>query len=115
MINTKFIDANKILALIPTGKDNAISMEYLSNILGVSKRDIRQCVLNARLEGNIICGTQYGYYLPADDSELREYYYYALTRALTTLKSLKTARIKVKEIEAELSDAEQIVWEELKE
>ena len=115
--DTKYDKINMSLAniskFIPNGKENAVSMRYLANILDVAERDIRQAILNARLQGEIICGTQFGYYTPADDSELTEYYYYARTRALTTLRSLKATRKRVVDIEASLSETENDYKEEL--
>ena len=74
----------KLASLIPTGKENAISMKALANLLDISDRDLRRLITRVRVSKLIICGTNYGYYYPADDGELREYRNYLSQRYNTT-------------------------------
>ena len=62
-----------LVDLIPTGKDEAISMKMLSRITGYPTADIRQYVLNARRLGILICSGEQGYYFPKDLGELQEF------------------------------------------
>lgn len=62
---------------IPTGEDNAVSLETLAEYFGVSERDMRSRILFARKNGYIICSLpseQKGYYIPVDDKELLRCY-----------------------------------------
>ena len=89
----------KILDLIPTGRGNAISMKDLARILEVDVRGVRQLVHNARNDGEVICGTESGYYQPATKEELRDYIALAQSRAFSCLRSLKAARKLLSEME----------------
>lgn len=60
--------------LIPTGKENAISMNDLAKMMNTDCRTIRLLVLKARTrENKLICSCDKGYYFPADMDELKEY------------------------------------------
>ena len=92
----------KLLDLIPEGRGNAISMKDLAGLLNCTVREVRKAVFNARIDGEVICGTDAGYYLPATREELKEYYTLRRGAALSSLKALKGARIRL----AEFSKAE---------
>jgi len=77
-----------LLALIPTGQENAISMRTLSSLTDSSVQEIRQWVENARLDGMIIASSQSGYYIPIDEEELVEYYVRTKRRLNTTKDTL---------------------------
>lgn len=96
------ITIDRVLSIVPTGRENAVSMRYLARVFGVKERIIRQAILDARLSGYIVCGTSYGYYYPANKGELVEYVHSAKSRAITSLRSLKAARALLKLSEAEL-------------
>lgn len=86
----------KIIDMIPTGEDHAVSMPSLARALDVSEREVRQIVLRARMAGGIIAGTASGYFIPDSDEELLAYYRMAEARSLTTLASLKATRHELK-------------------
>ncbi len=92
---------SKALALIPIGRENAIPMRTIASALGVNAREVRQAILDARLDGVIICSGMYGYYYPDTDTDILHYYKRTRSRALKTLASLKATRQRVKEIEEE--------------
>ena len=82
-----------ILDFLPTGSENAISADALTNALGFrDSRSLRSAILNLRLRGYVVAGTQAGYYIPADADELRTYLHSAEMRGRTTFAAIKAAR-----------------------
>ena len=79
----------KLMSFIPLGRDNAISMRTLASLLKICDRDVRRVVLDARLDGELICGDDSGYYAPFDDMEALGWYIFAKARGDTTLKSIE--------------------------
>ena len=98
------LTVDNVLSLIPTGRENAVSMKYLANVFGVRERDIRRSILDARLSGHVVCGTSYGYYYPADRFELKEYIHAAYSRAVTAYQSTRTARALLKDAETKATE-----------
>lgn len=84
----------KLLDLIPKGRGNAIGMKDLAMVLGISERETRKAIHKARLDGEVICGTDAGYYKPGSDAEAWEYITIASARCLSGLKALKAARTR---------------------
>ncbi|MCR5235530.1 MAG: hypothetical protein K6E53_16745 [Lachnospiraceae bacterium] len=81
-----------LLKVLPEGEDNAISLETLSRYFGVTERDIRSLILNARQNGYMICSLpseQKGYYLPANNFELLRCYRMFRKRAESTASILQ--------------------------
>ena len=67
-----------IIDYIPTGKRNAIAMSELAKRIGISQREARKAVFNARRKGAVICSTCSGdsldgYYFPASIEEALPY------------------------------------------
>ena len=48
---------NAVMAFMPTGRDNAVPMKYVAQMTGMSERDVRSAVNDARLSGHMIVGT----------------------------------------------------------
>lgn len=86
-----------IIEMIPAGKDNAISMRDIGILCGLSDREVRKAILDARYNGKIICSYERGYYLPEHDTDILAWYKMAKARGLATLKSLKYARQHLKD------------------
>ena len=59
----------KLLSVLPSNKEDALTMKELSKLLGVDERDVRQYVLNARKEGLPILSGDEGYWKSDDDRE----------------------------------------------
>ena len=91
-----------IFDFIPNGAENAISADALTAILGFKdSRSLRAAILNLRRQGHVIAGTKWGYYIPCDISELREYLHTAEMRGRTTFTSVRAARKALKAAEAQ--------------
>lgn len=86
-----------LLSLIPVGQENAISQTSLSRLLDCSLQDVRQWVENARLDGMIIASSQFGYYIPVDEEELRDFYIRTRNRIRTSLQTLVPVARKLRE------------------
>lgn len=59
------------------GKGNAVSRKTLAALTGLSDRSVRGEIEKERRSGRLICSHMEaggGYYLPADEMEIREYY-----------------------------------------
>lgn len=101
---------SRLLAVIPKGEENAVSMRLLSEVLGMTPRHIRFCIESARREGNVICSSDAGYFVPLDDEELRRYYLRTLARIFTSFECLRPVVKLIKE--AELLDYESTLFPE---
>ena len=86
----------KVLDLLSTGRKEAVPMRTLAQALNVRPREIRQAVLDARMDGVIVCSGMGGYFFPKSDEEVLKFYRVNRARAMTTLKSLKASHQIVK-------------------
>lgn len=82
----------KILDRIPLGEDNAVSMRDLARGLNETEREIRFRIQKARIDGNVIAGTDAGIFIPETEGELREYVNRTQSRIDTSVATLKPAR-----------------------
>ena len=63
-----------IYELLDTGKENALSTEYLKQALGFRDvRSLRKQVETERLNGKIISSSGGGYYKPSNSLEVKEF------------------------------------------
>lgn len=101
-MNRNITDYTKIL---PTGKENAISTSELTVLMGFSdSRALQTDISKARADGQIILSsTSGGYYLPANDDEVREFIGALQARAIGTFKAIKSARKYLKEDKGQIS------------
>ena len=93
----------EISKLIPTGADDGLPMHDLSNIAGLTERDIRKCIETLRRNGEVICSGVTGYYRPADVFELREYVNRMTARAETTFLCLQGARALLRQFDGQMT------------
>lgn len=77
-----------LTSLIGTGEENATSMRELARLCSTSCREIRKTIERARTDGEIICSSDAGYYIPSCRSELVEYYTRTRFRILTSLGTI---------------------------
>ena len=52
------------------GAENAISASELSEILNMTKRELRRAVERERKDGTVILSDEGGYYLPSEDNNI---------------------------------------------
>ena len=78
---------------IGVGRKNAISMRDLSKKTHTDSRQLRKCIVSARLKGDLIIGdVRCGYYRHETVEELIQWFQTSYKRAMTTLSYLKYAR-----------------------
>lgn len=63
----------KIADFLLTGKRNAISMTDLAHVVNIPERSVRLEILQARINGELICSCDQGYFLPESVDDIREY------------------------------------------
>ena len=63
----------KISDFLSVGQDQAVSVQDLSAAVNLPERAVHREILNARLSGELILSSERGYFLPADQDEIREY------------------------------------------
>ena len=76
------------------GKQNAIKREELCEILGVSDRQMRKMIEDAKRDGLVVCSDQdgNGYFLADTKDEYRRQYWQTYNRAMSLLVQLKYSR-----------------------
>ena len=79
----------KISDFLLTGKRNAISMADLSHIVNIPERSLRLEILQARIDGELICSCDRGYFLPESVDDIREYVISRKAYLKTAGKALK--------------------------
>lgn len=94
----------RLLALIPYGKNNAVSRDYLTFMINRSDRVVRSMIKNLRASGTIICSdTQYkGYWRPTKRSEVNEFIIQMNNYGKQCFNAAKTAREYMKNHEDQL-------------
>lgn len=80
--------------LLRTGKENAIDSKSLADLAGCkSIRELQQVIAAERAAGAVILSsTKGGYYLPANEQEIREFCVTLQNRSENTLAALKSAK-----------------------
>ena len=84
--------AEKTLAVIGTGEENAVSLEQLINVTGLPNRDVRKLIESLRRSGHIIISSNAGYFYPETVEELMKYIRKERSRARSILRTLHSAR-----------------------
>ena len=94
-----------IESLLPKGEENALCTADLMKMAGLSdKRALQHIIAQERAHGALILskgGGRGGYFLAANRDEIAAYEKTLTRRALSTLKTLKTARAALREIEGQ--------------
>lgn len=64
----------RVLAVIPSGANNAIPCHAAERLTGFDRRVIHETVFRLNLSGVIVASSRRGYFLPEAPSEWRSYY-----------------------------------------
>jgi len=59
--------------LLPCEREDAVSMTELAEVMEISPRELRQFILDARMEGLLILSGTKGYWESDDEREVEEY------------------------------------------
>lgn len=85
----------KITDYLPTGKENAIPSKTLAEILGFDTvRELQKAIEREWQAGAVIlstCTEGGGYFLPANETEIREFIRTLSNRAKNTRRSMESA------------------------
>lgn len=92
----------RLMSLIPDGEENAKSMSELSRECGVSPREFRKIIENARRDGMIIASSDSGYFVPSCEEELNDFYLRTMYRVNTTLDTLRPVEEIVSDVVRDL-------------
>ena len=89
-----------IVDLLKTGKENATDSQTLADLAGCkSVRELQQVIAAERASGAVILSsTKGGYYLPANEYEIKEFCRTLEARSRNTLLALKSAKRALKEV-----------------
>lgn len=86
---------NKPLSLtdfLSVGADNAITTKQLARLLGLNERDITSMIHALRKKGVLICSdTIHGFWLPADDEDIKSFVRQMNGRIKDMQKAMKPA------------------------
>lgn len=85
-------ETERIAALIPHGRRNAISRAELAAAMQTSDRMMRKAVAEAKTQGLMICNDGDGYYQSDELSDLWRQYRRETARAMSILKARKPMR-----------------------
>lgn len=78
-----------IIEFLPVGIENAVSMEELSSRTGLTQREIRAAILEARRKGVPVCSAEEGYWIAQNADEASRCYRRHMARAITTIVAAK--------------------------
>ena len=94
----------EIMALLPEGKENAISSELLVTMLQLkSKRELQQRIAKERNAGALILSSSTGgYYTSRDRAEVAEFVRTLESRAKHTFLALKAARRFLRDVDKQM-------------
>jgi biotin operon repressor len=82
-----------LVDFLPTTKEGAVNQSDISDHLGISRRNVRQLVQQARREGYPICSTPYnGYWYSSDPEDLQETIAILNASVMTTMDTISDLR-----------------------
>lgn len=83
--------------LLYVGENNAVKMQTLMDLTGLSRREVYKHLEKERRNGAVICGTNNGYFIPATTEELQNYIKRVQARVRTESIALHSARALLSE------------------
>lgn len=104
-----------LMFCIQMGKDKAIPRKEICRETGLNDRAVRAMIEELRAEGSWVCNDQdgKGYYYASNDNELLRQYRRDCARAMSILKRLKPMRQRVRAIQQQEENKDQITIEEI--
>ena len=97
------MEYEKIVELIPKGKENAIHQKKLAKLTGVTPARIKSLVRIARRDNIPICSCYDGYYLPKNKQELDDFIKKHEKTARSYFVTLKELKASQKQIDGQMS------------
>ena len=93
----------RVINLLPIGRENAVSMTALADMLNVSTTTVKKLVREARNEGYQIVSGIDGYWITDDPKEKRTFVTEMQKQALSRMVSTKHIRSALEETEGQES------------
>lgn len=112
MNKEKKMRINTVLSFMPTGRENGVSMRYIAQMTGMSEREVRSAVNEARLAGHMIVGDDCGYYVAGSVEELVVYFFRLRKHAKTTQSILRKVKRGLKDRGVDPDDKGGVIDEE---
>ena len=81
-----------VVTLLKRGREHAITSTELAETTGVDLRTVRGMIENARNNGQLICASSEGYYLPETPEEAAAWLRMAGNKARSIFRTMKGAR-----------------------
>lgn len=78
-----------VAALLPRGSERAVSLRQLADMAELSTREVRRAIQRERLNGCPICEAGAGYFLAANEDEIRRWILSMRGRARQILKAAR--------------------------
>ena len=88
-----------ITSLLPSGAERAVSLRRLSDMTGLSMREVRRAIQRERLNGVPICEHGAGYFLAGNDEERSRWVRSMRGRARQILKAARAVEKGATQIE----------------
>lgn len=85
--------------LLYVGENNAVKMQTLMDLTGLSRRELYKHFEQERKNGTVICATNSGYFLPANTDELQVYIRRVQARLRAESIALNSARALLREMQ----------------
>ena len=92
------------MKVLPQGQQNAVPAVELAEILNYSDvRTMQSDIREARESGQLICSCAKGYFKPESKEEIEQYIKTLRSRALSTIKTVRTATAFLQKNQDQLS------------
>lgn len=81
-----------IMSILSEGEENAVKVRQLSKILNMNGRDITICINALRRNGEVICSSHQGYFLPSTVDDVKRFYRQMTSRQREIEKAKQSAK-----------------------
>ena len=81
----------KLMSVLSEGEENAVKVEQLSKMLDMNRREITSCVNRLRQNGEVICSSNQGYFLPSTVDDVKHFYRQMTSRQREIEKAKQSA------------------------
>lgn len=94
---------DKLLSLIPIGRENAVHQNVLCNMMGVSTCVLKSLIKKLRMSGHAIVSDTDGYWISEDTQEIADFIARMSKQATSRFMSIKALKGMCNEIDGQMS------------
>ena len=91
-----------IVQSIPVGKENALHLNVIAAEWNVSQTAAKAMIRQARMQGAKVCSSKSGYWIAANDEDIRAFLESHRIHALSCFKTEKALRHNLNEIKGQM-------------